>query len=92
MYRHKDKPYHIDYCFLSKNLAENLHSVEVGDFDTWTISDHVPVIVTLNKLDRQSVFHKAIKEHLGSVFLDLADCMYSFEEICIHQTSCIPRC
>ncbi len=47
-YRHKDKPYHIDYCFLSRNLAENLHSVEVGDFATWTKhSDHVPVIVTL---------------------------------------------
>jgi exodeoxyribonuclease III len=48
MYRHKDKPYHIDYCFISKDLLENLHSVEVGDFDTWTtLSDHVPVIVTL---------------------------------------------
>jgi len=48
MYRHKDKPYHIDYCFVSKDLADNLHSVEIGDFDTWTtLSDHVPVIVTL---------------------------------------------
>ena len=48
MYRHKDKPYHIDYCFISKDLAENLHSVEVGDFEKWTqYSDHVPVIVTL---------------------------------------------
>lgn len=48
MYRHKDKPYHIDYCFVSKDLAENLHSVEVGDFDTWIqYSDHVPVVVTL---------------------------------------------
>ena len=48
LYKHKDKPYHIDYCFLCGNLAENLHSVEVGDFATWTrYSDHVPVIVTL---------------------------------------------
>ena len=48
MYRHKDKPYHIDYCFLSGDLATNLHSVEVGDFETWTqYSDHMPVIVTL---------------------------------------------
>ena len=22
MYRHKDKPYHLDYCFVSKDLAE----------------------------------------------------------------------
>jgi exodeoxyribonuclease-3 len=48
MYRHQDKPYHIDYCFISKNLADNLDSVLVGDFKTWTqYSDHVPVIVTL---------------------------------------------
>lgn len=48
MYRHKDTPYHIDYCFLSNDLAANLHSVEVGDFARWTqYSDHVPVIVTL---------------------------------------------
>ncbi len=48
MYRHKDKPYHIDYCFISKELAQHLHSVDVGDFEIWTKhSDHVPVIVTL---------------------------------------------
>ena len=48
MYRHKDKPYHIDYCFISKELAKNLYSVDVGAFDAWcTHSDHVPVIVTL---------------------------------------------
>jgi len=48
MYRHQDKRYHIDYCFISKNLADNLDSVHVGDFKTWTqYSDHVPVIVTL---------------------------------------------
>ena len=49
MYRHKDKPYHIDYCFVSTDMAERLHSVEVGDYDFWIkYSDHVPVIVTFN--------------------------------------------
>jgi len=49
MYRHKDKPYHIDYCFASADLLENLKSVEVGDYDFWTrYSDHVPVMVTFD--------------------------------------------
>jgi exodeoxyribonuclease-3 len=47
MYRHRDKPYHIDYCFVSADLAGKLHSVEIGDHKFWTqYSDHVPVIVT----------------------------------------------
>ena len=47
MYRHQDKPYHIDYCFVSKNIARKIKSVEIGDFDIWRKhSDHVPVIVT----------------------------------------------
>ncbi len=49
MYRHKDKPYHIDYCFVSASLAKKLKSVEIGDYDFWIqYSDHVPVIVTFN--------------------------------------------
>jgi exodeoxyribonuclease III len=49
LYRHKDKPYHVDYCFVSADMAEKLQSAEVGDFDSWTkYSDHVPVIVTFN--------------------------------------------
>lgn len=47
MYRHRDKPYHIDYCFVSADMADKLQSVEVGDYDFWTKhSDHVPLIVT----------------------------------------------
>ncbi|HKC36603.1 MAG TPA: endonuclease/exonuclease/phosphatase family protein [Chitinophagaceae bacterium] len=49
MYRHKDKPYHIDYCFASKDIAGKIESVEIGDFDFWSqYSDHVPVIITFN--------------------------------------------
>ncbi len=47
MYRHKDKPYHIDYCFVSKDLLDKVSSVEIGLFDDWIKhSDHVPVMVT----------------------------------------------
>jgi len=46
MYRHEDKPYHLDYCFVSKDLADSICSVEVGDFASWKpYSDHVPVMV-----------------------------------------------
>jgi exodeoxyribonuclease-3 len=50
MYRHKDKPYHIDYCFASEDLVKHLTGVEIGDFDSWNkFSDHVPVIISFDK-------------------------------------------
>ena len=49
MYRHKNKPYHIDYCFVSKDLLDKLQSVEVGAYDFWTKhSDHVPLILSFD--------------------------------------------
>jgi exonuclease III len=49
MYRHKDKSYHIDYCFASEILLANLQSVEIGDYDSWKkYSDHVPVVISFN--------------------------------------------
>ncbi len=46
MYRHKDKPYHIDYCFASIDFIENLKSVEVGKYEDWFMhSDHKPLTV-----------------------------------------------
>ncbi len=49
MYRHEDKPYHIDYCFMSNDLIEKLQAVEIGDYNHWiSYSDHVPLIVTLS--------------------------------------------
>ncbi|MES1181200.1 MAG: endonuclease/exonuclease/phosphatase family protein [Flavobacterium sp.] len=49
LYRHRDKPYHLDYCFASADLACKIESVEIGDFDFWKqYSDHVPVIVNFH--------------------------------------------
>jgi len=49
MYRKKDKSYHIDYCFASKDILDHLKSVEVGEYEFWCrYSDHVPVIVTFD--------------------------------------------
>jgi exonuclease III len=48
LYWRKDRPYHIDYCFVSADMANKIESVEIGDYDCWAQhSDHVPVIVTI---------------------------------------------
>jgi exodeoxyribonuclease III len=55
MYRHKNKPYHIDYCFASAYFAQHLQSIEIGDYDFWIrYSDHVPVIVEFDFLADES--------------------------------------
>ena len=49
MYRRKEHPYHIDYCFASAQMIAHLKSVEVGEYEFWkNYSDHVPVIVTFD--------------------------------------------
>lgn len=45
-YRHRDKPYHLDYCFASGYFIKRLKHVEVGSYEEWTAhSDHKPLIV-----------------------------------------------
>lgn len=49
MYRHANKPYHIDYCFLSADLMRKIRTVEIGLFDIWIkYSDHLPLIIHLD--------------------------------------------
>jgi exodeoxyribonuclease III len=44
LYKHKDKPYHLDYCFVSNDIAEKIETVEIGEYEHWMkYSDHVPV-------------------------------------------------
>jgi len=44
----KNKPYHIDYCFIPRSWLPRLANVAVGSFDDWhDLSDHVPVLVDL---------------------------------------------
>jgi hypothetical protein len=46
MFRHRDKPYHIDYCFASSDLINRMTAVEVGTYDDWhQLSDHTPLTV-----------------------------------------------
>ena len=40
------KPYHIDYCFASKNLWTNKTTCEIGLYKDWIkLSDHMPIII-----------------------------------------------
>lgn len=49
MYRHKDKPYHIDYCFVSADLLKKVSSVKIGRHSKWSCySDHTPLIVSFD--------------------------------------------
>jgi len=49
LYRHLDKPYHLDYCFVSGDISGRVEAVEVGDHAAWSgYSDHMPVMVTFN--------------------------------------------
>jgi exodeoxyribonuclease-3 len=47
LYRHQQKPYHLDYCFVSRDIARRLTRVEIGGHEEWSAySDHVPVIMS----------------------------------------------
>lgn len=49
LYRHKDKPYHLDYCFASAGLLSAITDVQVGKYKQWIKhSDHKPLIITFN--------------------------------------------
>lgn len=49
LYRHSDKPYHLDYCFASFDFAKRLTKVEIGSHRKWSaFSDHVPLMVTFD--------------------------------------------
>ena len=50
MYRHLNKPYHIDYCFASSSLMKKLEIVEIGTHEQWKgLSDHIPLIVSFKE-------------------------------------------
>jgi len=42
--KNKEKTYHIDYIFTSKNFIEKIDSCRVGKYKDWIgLSDHMPV-------------------------------------------------
>jgi exodeoxyribonuclease-3 len=48
-FRHKDKPYHVDYIFVPKLWLPRLRSVDVGSYAQWSrLSDHCPVVADVS--------------------------------------------
>lgn len=46
LYRHADRPYHLDYLYASADLLQSLITVEVGTRAEWgEYSDHMPLAV-----------------------------------------------
>lgn len=50
MYRHINRPYHVDYCFISENLYDKLAKVQIGLTCTYLKhSDHMPITLEFIK-------------------------------------------
>lgn len=48
LYRHEDRPYHLDYCFIPRGWLPRLRSVTVGEPEVWLEwSDHMPMVVEI---------------------------------------------
>jgi len=46
--RKHNKPYHIDYCFVSNDLIDKVQNVEIGTYENWNeYSDHSPLLINL---------------------------------------------
>lgn len=47
-YRHRHRPYHLDYCFIPKSWLSRVTAVRVGRHASWASrSDHMPLSLTL---------------------------------------------
>jgi len=48
-YRHRHRPFHIDYCFIPEDWQQKIIDVMVGTHREWThLSDHVPLVVDID--------------------------------------------
>lgn len=56
MQRKLEKPYHIDYAFISRDLCKR-SKLEIGDAETWlSFSDHLPLVLTVDSDTIVSLF------------------------------------
>lgn len=47
--RHRNKAYHIDYCFLTQTLLNSSSKVVIGKYDDWiSHSDHMPLFIDID--------------------------------------------
>ena len=48
-HRTRERPFHLDYCFVPASWASRIEKVTVGKYDEWSdVSDHMPVIVDVS--------------------------------------------
>ena len=48
LFRHKSRPYHVDYVFIPREWMFRLRAVEVGEYEQWSkLSDDCPVVVDI---------------------------------------------
>ena len=49
LYKNADKPYHLDYCFVSEDIMLKLAEIQIGTYDEWRKhSDHLRLIIDFN--------------------------------------------
>jgi hypothetical protein len=54
LYRHRQRPYHIDYCFLPATWLGRVRDVTVGEHGAWASkSDHMPLTVDVGPLSER---------------------------------------
>lgn len=59
-YRHRDRPYHLDYAFVPAGMVPRLRRVRVGQHRTWTRwSDHMPLVLELAAAGTGAPLHGA---------------------------------
>lgn len=47
--RNKNKPYHIDYCFVTQDFYNVVNNFKIGSYDEFiSYSDHSPLIMEFN--------------------------------------------
>jgi hypothetical protein len=48
LYRHVDRPYFVDYCFLPRSWISGVEAFVVGSPERWLdVSDHVPLLLDM---------------------------------------------
>jgi exonuclease III len=69
MYRKKQNPYHIDYCFASNKVLNNNFDFSVGNVDEWIeLSDHLPIIVEIEVNVKSNVIVNSLEKGLKNKF------------------------
>jgi exonuclease III len=67
LYRKLKRPYHIDYTFISKNLITNNCNIKLGNPTDWIeLSDHIPMIVDIEKPIKQLSFKSSFSDFISA--------------------------